>query len=145
MLTQNIEQMKAEISAHIASDAVVQGDYWKADTGNEVGGTGCFIGCLSHSSEAEVLEKRFGLPLPLVRIAEGIFEGLPKNEAKMFFAEIPEAIERDGKDLSRVHWTFLADTLRHLPAQEGEVKEAIDRVISGMDLLAEGKDWPDAR
>ena len=88
--------------------------------------------------------KSLGLPLPLVRIAENISKSLPVIEGRAFLAALLERVGTDGKDLSRVHWAFLAAELRALPETEGKVKTAIDRVISGMDLLASGRDWPDA-
>jgi hypothetical protein len=51
----------------------------------------------------------------LVKVCEQVFEGLPLPDAKAFFAAIPEAVGRDGKDLKRVHWAFLAAELRALP------------------------------
>jgi hypothetical protein len=114
----------------------MQGEYWD-------GSKGCFIGCLAHSSDATVLQDRFGLPLPLVRICENIFEALPLDDAKAFFAAIPEAVGRDGKDLSRVHWAFLASELRALPAVPHDVQAVIDPVIAGMDALASGGKWPE--
>jgi hypothetical protein len=137
MLSINTDTLRAEVAAHIAADAVVQGHYWKD-------GKGCFIGCLAHSRDATVLGDRFGLPLPLVRICEGIFEALPADEAKAFFAAVPDAVGVDGKDLSRVHWAFLAEELRALPEVPPEVQAVIDPVIAGMDLLASGQKWPAA-
>jgi hypothetical protein len=137
MLTINTDTLRAEVAAHIAADAVVQGHYWED-------GKGCFIGCLAHSGDATVLGDRFGLPLPLVRICEGIFEALPADEAKSFFAAVPDAVGVDGKDLSRVHWAFLAEELRSLPKVPPEVQAVIDPVIAGMDLLASGQKWPAA-
>jgi len=136
MLTKNYAELTAEVAAHIAADAVVQGTYW-----DERKGKGCFIGCLAHSADATVLQDRFGLPLPLVKICESIFEALPAADAKAFFAAIPEAVGRDGKDLSRVHWAFLASELRALPATSVEVQAVIDPVIAGMDTLASGGSW----
>lgn len=137
MLTKNIETMKAEVAKHIEADAVIQGSYWCTDPDYPAtGGRGCFIGCLAHSSDASKLTEMYGLPAPLVRIAEGIFEGLPEDGAREFFAAIPEAIGRDGRDLSRVHWAFLADALRHLPETTGDVGAAVDTVIASMDRLA---------
>lgn len=142
MRTMNIETMKQEVAAYIAADAVVQGEYW-FDEDNIVGGRGCFIGCLTHSSKAIHVTDRFGLPEHMVRIAEAIFENLPLDEAREFFAAVPDAIGRDGRDLSRTHWAFLSDLLRHLPPQKGDVKVEVEKVIMGMGLLAEGKDWSD--
>ena len=137
MLTKNHDILTAEVQAHIAADAVIQGDYWD-------GSKGCFIGCLAHSSDASVLCERFGLPLPLVRICENIFESLPYVAAKAFFAAIPGAVGRDGKDLTRVAWQFLAAELRALPGVSSYFQAVIDPVIEGMDLLASGEEWTGA-
>ena len=143
--SKNIADMKSEVLAHIAADAVIQGDYWSTSE-NAVGGKGCFIGCLTHSdsSNAEYITKRFGIPTAVLRIAERIFEQSPEDQAIRFFEEFPEAIGRDGKDLSRVHWLFLADILRHLPDQTGEIKELVNKTIAGIDLLCQGKAWKNA-
>jgi hypothetical protein len=137
MLTINTDLLRTEVAAHIAADAVVQGNYWD-------GGKGCFIGCLAHSSDAEKLGERFGLPLPLVRICENIFEALPLDEAQAFFAAIPDAVGCDGKDLTRVHWAFLDSELRALPEVPDNIQAVIDPVIAGMDLMVAGKEWPGA-
>jgi hypothetical protein len=134
MLTKNHATLTAEVQAHITADAVIQGEYWD-------GSKGCFIGCLAHSSDATVLQERFGLPLSLVKICENIFEALPAADAKAFFAAIPAAVGRDGKDLSRVHWKFLAAELRALPEVPENIQAVIAPVIKGMDLLAEGREW----
>lgn len=134
MLTKNHEKLTLEVQRHIEADAVVQGEYWD-------GSRGCFIGCLAHCNDATKLGDLYGLPLPLVRICENIFEGLPINAAKAFFAAIPEAVGRDGKDLSRVHWAFLASELRALPKADDSVQATIDPVIEGMGLLASGGHW----
>ena len=134
MLTKNHEKLTIEVKRHIEADAVVQGDYWD-------GSKGCFIGCLAHSNDATKLSDLYGLPLPLVRICENIFENLPAEDAKCFFAAIPAAVGRDGKDLSRVHWAFLASELRALPEVDTDTQKVIDNVIDGMDILASGGDW----
>jgi hypothetical protein len=74
-----------------------------------------------------------------MRIAENIFEALPDDEGKVFFAALPDAVGCDGKDLSRVHWAFLASELRLLPQQN-----CIDTVLAGINFLAAGKEWPAA-
>jgi len=134
MLTKNYETLAIEVKRHVEADAVLQGQYWD-------GSRGCFIGCLAHSPNASALEEMYGLPLPLVRICENIFESLPANEAKAFFASIPDAVGRDGKDLTRVHWSFLASELRALPEVDDNTQSAINTVIAGMDLLASGGEW----
>ena len=85
-----------------------------------------------------------GLTMPLPRIAEGIFKGLPAIERRAFIDALLDGGGTDGKDLSRVHWAFLAAELRAFPPTKGKVKTAIERVIAGMDLLASGQSWPDA-
>jgi hypothetical protein len=78
------------------------------------------------------------------RIAENIFEALPADEARAFFAALPEAVACDGKDLSKVGWRFLAAELRSLPPQPPETQAVVDPVIAGLDLLAEGQNWPES-
>lgn len=140
LLTKNHAELAQEVAAHIAADAVVAGHYWN-EGDNAVGGTGCFIGCLSHGEDAQDVEDRFGLPIALVKIAENIFEALPEKEGREFFAAIPDAVGRDGKDLSLVHWKFLATELRALPAMPSHIQDVIDPVITGMDLLSSGAKW----
>ena len=135
MKTRNIELMTAEIDQHRAADLLVQGEYFDADTGR-----GCFIGCLARGADIAVVAERFGVPEPLTRLLESIFEGLQFDEAADFFSAIPRAIGRDGKDLTRVHWAFLADLLRHLP--DTDARGVVADVTAGMDLLAAGQDWP---
>jgi len=132
--TRNHAQLTATVREHVAADAVIQGDYWDPETQR-----GCFIGCLVHSENPAAIEHTYGIPVMLVRIAETIFERLPADEAREFFAAFPAAVGRDGKDLSRVSWQFLAQVLRELPRQSAEAQSAIDPVIAGLDLLANGQ------
>ena len=143
-LTKNTEILRAEVAAHIKADALVRGAYWKPSK-NAVGGQGCFISCLTHSDDPTPAFERFGLPVAVLRIAENIFESLPSAEGSAFFAALPDAVGRDGKDLSRVHWGFLAAELRALPQTTHAAQAVIDPVIDGMDLFFSGQQWPDAR
>ena len=143
-LTKNTEILRAEVAAHIKADALVRGSYWKPNE-NAVGGQGSFISCLTHSHEAPPAFERFGLPVAVLRIAEHIFEALPDDEGIAFFAALPDAVGRDGKDLSRVHWGFLAAELRALPQTKDTAQTVIDPVVEGMELLSIGEEWPDAR
>lgn len=147
MLTINTETLRAEVAAHIAADALVGGSYWvMAD--NAVGGRGCFIGCLAHSDDAGRLGARFGLPLPLVLICETIHESLwrfDRSEATAFFGAIPDAVGRDGKDLTRIHWAFLAAELRAFPTVPDGIQAVIDPMLEVMDLLAAGEVCPEER
>jgi len=137
MLTQNHAELTLEVAKHLEADALIKGAYWQR-------GKGCFIGCLTHSDNPKTAVDRFGLPQPVLRIAEDIFEALPEDEGKAFFAALPAAVERDGKDLSRVHWQFLAAELRALPRVKADVQAVIDPVIEGMDLLSKGQERQEA-
>ena len=136
MLTKNTDKLRQEVAAHVAADSIVQGIYW--DTENN---KGCFIGCLAKSNDPAINEVTYGLPKMVQLIAEDIFEALPIEEAKAFFAALPAAVSCDGKDLSRVGWQFLAAELRSLPEQPVNIQAVIDPVIAGMDLLASGQKW----
>ena len=136
-LTKNTDKLRQEVAAHVAADSIVQGTYWNIATNK-----GCFIGCLAKSDDPTINEITYGLPVMVQRIAESIFEALPADEAKAFFAALPDAVACDGKDLTRVGWQFLAAELRSLPEQPTEIQAVIDPVIAGMDLLASGQEWP---
>ncbi|NBS67680.1 hypothetical protein EBT31_02050 [bacterium] len=140
MLTKNTDQLKQRVAEHVAADSIIQRVYW--DSKNM---RGCFIGCLAHDKDPAINEAVYGLPVMIQRIAEHIFEALPAaDDAKAFFAALPDAVGCDGKDLTRVGWQFLAAELRSLPKQSSEIQAVIDPVITGMDLLANGQPWPDA-
>jgi hypothetical protein len=139
ILTKNTDQLRRVVAEHIAADAVVQGSYWNRDEER-----GCFIGCLAHSNDPSVPERTYGLPVMVQRIAENIFEALPAEDARVFFAALPEAVACDGKDLTRVGWQFLAAELRSLPPQPPEIQAVVDPVIHGLELLAAGQRWPTA-
>ena len=138
-LTKNTDKLRQEVATHVAADSIVQGDYWDEENRH-----GCYIGCLAKGDDPTINEVTYGLPVILQRIAEGIFETLPADEAKAFFAALPDAIACDGKDLTKVSWQFLAAELRSLPEQPAEIQAVIDPVIAGMDLLASGQKWPAA-
>ena len=136
MLTRNTDKLRQKVAAHVAADSIVQGIYWDSENKR-----GCFIGCLAKNDSPAINEVTYGLPIMVQRIAENIFEGLPANDAKAFFAALPDAVSCDGKDLSKVGWQFLAAELRSLPEQHEEVQAVINPVIAGMDLLASGQVW----
>jgi len=77
------------------------------------------------------------LPDAIIKIAENIFEALPVGADLKFLAALPVTVGQDDRDLSRVHWAFLAAELRALPSMSAEVITTIE----GMDLLAAGKEW----
>jgi hypothetical protein len=136
MLTKNIEEMKTETLRHIEIDAVIQSIYWEASRTQ-----GCFIGCLTHSSEAQKVTDMFGIELDIVLLLESIFEDLSEEDHVDFFRDIAFAIGDDGKDLSMVKFKFLRDTLKALPKQSKDNQNLIDPVIDGLDLVSNGGHW----
>ena len=136
LLTRNTDLLRQEVAAHVSADQVRQAVYWDAENQH-----GCFIGCLNHSNDPTGAEANYGIPVMVQRIAESIFERIPAEEAVAFFAAFPDAVQCDGKDLSRVGWQFLAAELRTLPLQEKDIQAVIDLVIAGIDRLASGMTW----
>jgi hypothetical protein len=132
MITKNFHQLQAEVAAHVIADRVKQGSYRT-----------CFIGCLANGVDNPAyIEREYGIPRMVSRLAESIFEALPTDEAPSLFAALPAAIGCNGKNLTLLGWQFLAAELRSLPPVPADVQAAIDPVIAGMDLLSEGKEWP---
>lgn len=82
--------------------------------------------------------------MPLTRLLEHVFENLDIEDGRAFFTAIPDAIGSDGRDLSRVHWAFLREALRIMPAPPPHMQPVTNSVIAGMDLLARGETWEDA-
>jgi hypothetical protein len=138
MLTKNFHQLQAEVQRHVEAALVKQGSCKTGVIGNLARGI-CLAG---KKNSPEYIEREYGIPRMVSLLAESIFGGLPRSEAASFFAALPSAIECDGKDLSRVGWQFLAAESRALPAVSAEAQAVVAPVIKGMDLLAEGKEWP---
>jgi len=133
MLTKNFHQLQAKVQRHVKAAHVKQGS-------DKTGVIGCLAG---GKNDPEFIEREYGIPLAVSCIAELIFvEGLPPGEAAAFFAALPDAVDSDGKDLSRVCWQFLAAELRALPAVSAETQAVVAPVIAGLDRLANGLGWP---
>lgn len=92
------------ITAHEAADELVKGQYWQ-------NGKGCAVGCLVHCNDGFRIHSLFptadgpGWPEWLARLADTLFEGLPKDHAKTFPRRLVEAIPV-GVDLDRVRYRF---------------------------------------
>jgi hypothetical protein len=139
MLTKNFTDLKREVEHIVTEYESIQYHYRNKYAANS---KGC---CITALGNYDQIETRFGIPIMLLRITEGIIGRLWPEDADAFFAALPDAVESDGRDLSRVSWQFLALELRKLPPlEEGRTKDARLRVIDGVDLLAAGKDWPEA-
>jgi hypothetical protein len=114
MLTKNIATMIEETEAHVAADSIRQGHYWHNDVE-----TGCFIGCLTHSSDEVLVTQLYGIPTKLVELLEDQFENVPPHNAAKFFIDVVYAIGVDNKDLTDVYRQFGVDTDDTLFAQYG--------------------------
>ena len=137
MLTKNTSLLRERVTHHFTANTVVQEDGWNPRTQS-----GGILSCLAGDDDpVDLNEEQFGIPVMLQRIAAGIFNDLPAEASRVFFAALPGAIERDGKDLSKVCWQFLAAELRAMH-QPPDIQRVIDPVIDGMDALGSGREWP---
>ena len=146
ILTRNTAELRQVVEKHVAAYAVIQSDCFDVifclnDIDEPVS---ALMLCLNHSNDPVSAEKGYGLPIMVQRIADSIFDRLPAEDALKFLAALPDAIGCDGKDLSRVAWKFLAQTLRNMPPQPAEIQAVVDPVIAGLELLGAGKEWPAA-
>jgi len=143
----NDPQLKAQfvrlLKWHQEQDKIVQGSYQDDDTAGQVYnvngwhfesfGRGCAIGCsieslriitkrsdLDYDSHT-AYEELIGVPRLLARLEDGIFEGLPIEQARQWPARFAEAIPV-GADLSRI-WPQFAAWLLADP-QDGIIKFA---------------------
>ena len=96
---------------HQDADHLRQGHWWDSKAER-----GCFFGCamqydLEKYDYISILDravKVMHLPSWLVRLAEGLFEDLPIEEAKLFPVELCEAIPCD-KDIDHIRADLLLD------------------------------------
>ena len=123
MLTKNFEELRVCVAINnITSDA-------------------CNISSLADGEDCmRYMNSKYGIPEILTGILESFLVKLQPSEAIQFFTSLLDSIACNGKDLTKVSWEFLASELRNLPKVDSEVQAA----IKGMDLLSEGKPWPDA-
>jgi hypothetical protein len=138
MTLQFQEGILQQMRDHIAADEILAGQYWKD-------GKGCFIGCIVHGESAETVQDLTGLPLPLVRVSETIFEGLSHHDpskGRAFFVAITDCMERNqGKDISYVVWAFLHNTIDRalaLPTSTS-IRDACSPVLNVLKKRISGK------
>jgi hypothetical protein len=130
------DQIIASLRAHREADRIIPGRYW----GN---GKGCAVGCSIHDfrpgSEGDhsLYPVLFGIPEPLARLEDTIFEGLPADLRPDWPLRFVEAI-REGADLSRVTPAFLV----RVQERNRERVQALDipaplrdQVIAAIDLV----------
>lgn len=81
---------------------------------------------------------------PLARLNRHVAVNLPPEDYTAFQMDFTAALGKRRRDVSRVHWAFLASELRALPPVEPETRAVVAPVITGMDLLSSGEPWADA-
>jgi len=87
---------QARFEAHRKADDVIQG------TGYD-NSRGCFVGCTLNKYDHSRFPVELGWPEWLARLADVIFEGVPKSEAAQFGTDLLDAVQI-GKDLEPVKW-----------------------------------------
>jgi len=97
------EKFVLRFAAHRAADEVIQGQGFS-------NGRGCFVGCTLDNYDHAQFPIQLGWPEWLARLADTIFEGLPKSEAPAFGTALLAAVPV-GVDLEPVH--FLLAIGRH--------------------------------
>lgn len=127
-------QLLAALEAHAAADRIIQGHYW-------LRGRGCAVGCTLHDfatgeeSRHDLYPELFGIPEVLAYLEDGIFEALPRADARAWPLRFVRAIP-EGADLTLVWPRFavwlLADAEEGLArhARTGRQRSAIEAVAA---------------
>lgn len=138
---------------HRAADAVIQGQGYE-------GGRGCFVGCTLQDYDHSRFPEELGWPEWLARLADTIFEGLPRAEASQFGTDLLDAV-LVGADLEAVKGPFLLSIQRrnldrlkdNTEPYAQQCRDAIQGVISWLEAgmpeaqrsAAESAAWSVAR
>lgn len=93
------EKYLQQVKMHAAADEIIKGKYWE-------GGQGCAVGCTIHGNSHTAYETELGISRIIARLEDGIFEGLPNEEAMTFPVRFLEAVPV-GADLSLVFYQFM--------------------------------------
>ena len=109
-------------AAHRAADQVIQG------TGFEpASGRGCFVGCTLDNYNHSRFPVELGWPEWLARLADALFEGIPKEEAPQFGTDLLAAVPV-GVDLEPVrHMLAIVRHKRQLARLEGNAEPYADK------------------
>lgn len=123
---------------HRAADEVIQG------TGFD-NGRGCFVGCTLDAYKHDRFPTELGWPEWLARLADTIFEGVPKEAAPQFGTDLLEAV-RPGAELEQARVPFLLfvqrrnlERLKNAPEPYGQQCRDVVQVVIDW-LEAGGKD-----
>ena len=119
----------ARVAGHEMADEIVQSyGYWKD-------GRGCGVGCSVHSDQHSSYENELGIPVALAYLEDGMFEAMPKEEARTWPLRFLEAIPV-GADLSLVPKQYLVWMLRDL-LTIGDLAADVRTGVEGMAVLME--------
>ena len=117
----------ARVEAHrVANEIVQEYGYWED-------GKGCAVGCTLHGNQHKDYESELGIPEPIARLEDAIFENLPVELAKAWPSRFLSAI-KPGADLSQVvdrfcFWLLTSPDMRLDELAEPDGKLAIARVV----------------
>lgn len=140
-------QYVERFNAHRATDSVIQGQGY-------INSRGGFVGCTLGKYDYLLFSTELGWPEWLARLAEAIFEGLPKEDAVQFGTDLLDAVQV-GCDLETVKIPFLIDlqqrnlarfenhieecpeanTLKYVQGCRQAMQEVIDHLLSESDLM----------
>ena len=99
------EKIVAQVLGHQEADEIIKGQYWED-------GKGCAVGCITHTdiddNPHEALEAMTGIPEWCAHLIEGLFEGLPNEEAKKFPLAFVEAVPVGFDKWDELRHDFLA-------------------------------------
>jgi hypothetical protein len=131
------EKYVARFAKHRALDQVVQGTGFDPGTGR-----GCFVGCTLNRYDHSAFETELGWPQWLARLADAIFEGLPREEAPQFgtdlLAAVPIGIDlnpiKDRLAVRRID-RLIALQQTNLDKYGQQVDAAIHQVISALNIV----------
>ena len=120
----------ARFAAHRAADEVIQGQGFE-------NGRGCFVGCTLDAYDHEQFPIELGWPEWLARLADVIFEGLPKSESAQFGTDLLEAVPV-GIDLEPLQWRLAIERHQRALVRLGDnsepyaiqVRDALSQVIA---------------
>jgi hypothetical protein len=115
---------------HRAADEVIQGQGYD-------NGRGCFVGCTLNAYDHSRFPIELGWPEWLARLADAIFESIPKAEAPQFGTDLLDAVPV-GVDLEPIRFRFLLTAQRRNLARladntepyAAQVRAAIEGVIA---------------
>ena len=132
---------------HRAADRLIRGS-WLQDVDAPIGQRrGCFFGCAMQTDEnaLEKAAKVMNIPLWLINLSEGIFEGMPEENHLEFPVDLLEAIPCNV-DLQAVEHEIAVIRLKKIRKHASLNLGAFDRVIELHEVWREAtrEDWESA-